>query len=215
MKRIFFLILLLGMVGLMTLLFLVDTPNLVNNPKTGQAGSLFQAQNWSQMENEDGKIQYSDLGLRIWVRRPNYYLWSNPQDIRFQDVRIDVDIQKIAGPDRNDAGVICRYQDANNYYYFTISNAGYYKIGKVVNGTDHLVGMQDYQFDDGHIHRGDTSNHVQVECIGDKLALYANSTLLVQVQDRDLAAGNVGLIAGTWDVGGADIRFTNFSTVSP
>ncbi len=155
--------------------------------------------------------------LRIHIGIPNYYLWSNPQAGQYSDVRMEVDAVRLAGPDENDFGFICRYQDPDNFYYLVASTAGFYKIGKVVGGSESLIGMDNYRFDDRSINivpdsSGQVSNHLRGDCHGSSLSLYANGTLLAKVEDSDLSSGNIGLIAGSWDTGGVDIRFTHFST---
>ena len=42
-----------------------------------------------------------------------------------------------------------------------------------------------------------------------------NGQQLIQVQDAEFTAGDVGLIAGTYDVPGTDIRFDNFIVYQP
>ncbi|MEE8122137.1 MAG: hypothetical protein V3T55_11440 [Anaerolineales bacterium] len=58
--------------------------------------------------------------------------------------------------------------------------------------------------------QGNTSNHLGVECVGSGLSLYANGVKLAEVVDSDFASGDVGLIAGTYDIPGTEIHFDNF-----
>jgi hypothetical protein len=46
------------------------------------------------------------------------------------------------------------------------------------------------------IRKGET-NRIQADCIGDRLALYANGQKLLEVQDDSLDEGEAGVIAGT------------------
>jgi len=170
---------------------------------------------WDQVTADEGVTDYASDGYRILVNEINYYLWANPNEMKFADTRIEVDASKVAGPDANDIGIICRYVDTENFYFLTISSDGYFSVSKIVAGEENLVGMEELQFDDTNIHTGNTSNHLRADCVGSKLSLYANGTLLVEVEDTDLAEGNVGLIAGTWDTSGTDILFDNFQVIKP
>ena len=167
------------------------------------------------MDTDDGITDYFDEGYRIFVNRADYYLWSNPKDQSFTDVRIEVDASKISGPDFNEIGVICRYTDSKNFYFFAISSDGYYRVSKFIDGNEQWIGMDQPQFDDANIHTGAATNHIQTVCNQQKLSLSVNGKHLIEVTDADLSEGNVGLIAGTWDNPGTDILFDNFKVLKP
>ena len=126
-----------------------------------------------------------------------------------------MDATKIGGPDENDLGVICRYKDDSNFYFITISSDGYYGVNKFLDGEQSLVGMDALQFNDTIVKTGSATNHIQVKCIGSNLTLSANGQVLADVIDTDFAAGDVGLIVGTYDTAGADILFDNFVVAKP
>lgn len=49
------------------------------------------------------------------MKMTEYDAWANQSRSFPGDVRIEVDAAKIGGPDDNDFGVICRYQDIDNF----------------------------------------------------------------------------------------------------
>ena len=169
---------------------------------------------WDRVNDEEGINDYSNGGYRIFVNKPNWYFWSNP-GLQFTDVVIDVDAQKTAGPDENDYGIICRYQDEQNFYFFTIGSDGFYSISKILNGEESLIGMDKMQYNDTSIKLGSSPNHLTAECVGNNLTLTVNSAVLADVKDADLTSGDVGLIAGTYDTPGVDILFDNFVVTRP
>jgi hypothetical protein len=170
---------------------------------------------WYSSDTEDGITDYYNEGYRIFVNRPDYYLWSNPKDLSFTDVRIEVDASKIGGPDFNEIGVICRYKDSKNFYFFAISSDGYYSVSKFIDGNEQWIGMEQPQFDDTNIRTGTATNQLQVNCIQENLSISVNGKMLISVTDSDLSEGNVGLIAGTWDIAGTDVLFENFKVERP
>lgn len=170
---------------------------------------------WESAETEDGSTGYYNGAYRIFVNRIDYYLWSTPKDLSFMDVRIEVDATKMAGPEFNDIGVICRYKDPGNFYYFSISSDGYYGVSKFINGNEQWIGMDKPQLNKEIIRTGTATNHIRADCIQEKLSLYVNGTHLIDVIDSDLIEGNVGLLAGTWDIAGTDILFDNFLVIKP
>lgn len=172
------------------------------------------ASGWDRVNVKDGITDYTAEGAyRILVNLPNTDVWSNP-GLTFTDVRIEVDATKVGGPDDNDFGVQCRYQDDNNFYFFLISSDGYYAIGKVKDGEQILLSGESMDYSDAVL-QGMATNHIRADCVGAHLALYVNGVTLAAVEDGDLTQGDVGLMAGTFDQPGTDILFDNFTVLQP
>jgi len=168
---------------------------------------------WDQAQMDEGVTDYANGEYRISVDAQNTDIWANP-GLDFEDVRIEVEATKVAGDDDNDFGVICRYQDNENYYFFVISSDGYYGIGRVVGGNQEIIG-------DGSmlpteiVNQGDATNQLRADCVGDRLILYVNGEMLDEQQDSSFSRGDVGLLAGTFDTPGTEIRFDNFKVLRP
>lgn len=189
-------------------------------PEAGSGEVLFQdnfsdeSSGWYTFVDEEGVTDYEDGGFRIFVDVANTYHWTNP-DRDFEDVQIDVDATKVSGPEENDFGVICRYQDDANFYFFTVSSDGFYGIAKFVDGEESLIGAEELGFNDAVIRSGEATNHIRANCVGDTLSLHTNGELLAQAQDGEFATGDVGLIASTYDQAGTDMLFDNFVVRHP
>ena len=168
---------------------------------------------WDSVRKEEGVTDYENGAYRIFVNTDNMDVWANP-GLSFTDVRIEVDATKAGGPDDNDFGVICRYEDVDNFYFFIISSDGYYGIGKVSGGEQNLIGADKMDTNDA-IRQGNATNHITVECVGSTLSLSVNGTHLQTVEDADFSSGDVGLLAGTYDEPGTDILFDNFVVTVP
>ncbi len=168
---------------------------------------------WATVREPNQIIAYEDGGFRIWVNQPNFDYWSVP-DLRFTDVQIEVDITKLGGPDDNDIGVICRYENPDNFYGFLISSDGYYGISERQNGEHQVIGMDGMKYS-SVIHTGAARNHVRADCVGNTLTLYVNGVKLTEIEDLSLAFGDVGLLAGSFDQPGVDILFNKFVVKKP
>jgi len=151
---------------------------------------------------------YSPEGFMILVNAPHTKSWSLP-GMRFSDISLSVTARKLAGPENNSFGVLCRFQDSHNYYSFLVGSDGYYGVVKVLNGTETLLGspVMDYSVD---ILPFDAENNITAECSGDTLSLTVNDTLLISVQDSDLSYGDVGLVVESRDEGDLAMLFNNF-----
>jgi hypothetical protein len=170
---------------------------------------------WDRTTDAEFTTDYDGGAYRIYVGSESYSAWANPNQSSYGDVSIQVDANKAAGPDDNEFGLICRHSDPSNYYVATISSDGFYGFLRRVAGADlELIGMDSMQPSDA-INLGAASNHIRLDCIGSTLTLYANGTLLGSVTDSNHLSGDVGLYAGTFSEGGADILFDNFVVTAP
>lgn len=166
-----------------------------------------------------GKDAESDFRLEngsyiIENNLDNQMFWSNA-GISAADVIIDVDITFVESPQEADAGVICRYQDLDNFYYFTIGNDGYYSVTKVYQDEEYLVGMDEMLYSD-FINTDGMTNHVQASCIGNTFTLKVNGQTLVTGTDTDLpGAGDIALLNYTYDEPNLTIAFDNLVVTKP
>lgn len=157
-------------------------------------------------------MDYDLGGYRILVNALQANFWSTPGK-DFKDVRLEVDVGKLGGPDENRIGLICR-SDGKSYYFFIISSDGYYGLGLFTNGKANLLGQSEMQ-PSGKINPGAAVNHLRADCQGNSLTFYVNGFQLARAQDATLTHGDAGLLAGTFDRPGADIVFDNFVALQP
>ena len=114
---------------------------------------------WARVANDNGIMDYDGGGYRILVRQPKFNFWSVPEQ-NFGDVRVEVDVIKLDGPEENRMGLMCRYQKGD-YYFFVISSDGYYVIGKFIGGLTLLLGQREMQASEA-IQVG-TLNHLRAD----------------------------------------------------
>ena len=168
---------------------------------------------WATWEEADGGVGYGDGVFRIWLDKVQADNWST-YGHDFGDVRVSVSTFKAAGPDDNDFGAICRFNDDDNFYAFLISSDGYAGILRMENGERTML-EQDGMLSTDAIVQGAAANEVTAECNGDHLALHVNGELVADVRDSTFASGDVGLIAGTFEEGGVEIHFDDFVVYQP
>jgi hypothetical protein len=160
-----------------------------------------------------GISDYADGNFRILVNEPNFDYWSVP-NLEFKNTRIEVDAVKQSGPEINRFGLICRYQDELNFYFFIVSSDGYYGVGKVKGDQLSLIGM-DEMLPSTAILPGSGLNHLRADCIDSQLTFYVNGQLVTNVFDSDYSTGDVGFLAGTFNEPGVDVLFDNYVVVKP
>ena len=166
---------------------------------------------WDRVSNSTGIMDYDQGGYRILVQQPTMNFWSTPEK-NFRDVRVEADVIRLNGPDENRAGLICRYQ-SGDYYFFIISNDGFYAIGKFIGGNTILLGQSEMQSSEFII--SNSVNHLRADCIGNTLTFFVNFNQIASAQDTDFPSGDVGLLAGSFSESGVDVSFDHFVVMQP
>jgi len=168
---------------------------------------------WSRGQEVRFLADYVDGGFLLSVLLPYSEAWSRPS-LRFSDVRLEVDVTKLSGPDDNLIGVLCRFQDSQNYAFLLISSDGYAGLGIVRDGVRSLLADQVFM-PHSAIAQGSASNHIRAECSGDRLSLTVNGELVSEGRGNAWADGDVALFVGTYAAAGVEVRFDNFSVIQP
>lgn len=163
---------------------------------------------WDAYQGEEGVTMIEQEQYKIHVKAQFAEMWANP-DPKYSipnDVIIDVQAQN-SGSEDNYFGIICRYQDAQNFYFLIVSSDKYYGIGKVKAGRHTLINRT--EMPPSELIQG---NPVRLhgECTGNRLALFVNGFFLEEQTDSDFTTGGVGLLAGSYDEE-VIIFFDNFS----
>lgn len=222
MRRIIFY---LGVLALLPTLVACDTlPFADPGPDAcDSSGTLFEdgfngEQNCGWLEyNRGGAVAAIEEGVfKISTSSPGEIWWTNPGR-SFDNVAIDVTAKQVAGPDDNAFGVICRYQDEENFYLFLISGDGYYAIGKYQSGEDRVTYLtEDGQFaKSDRINQGAATNQMQVSCIDNELSLAVNGYPLLTVTDSEFASGDIGLAVSSLQQGTVEVDFDDLKVIGP
>jgi hypothetical protein len=169
---------------------------------------------WDRVSETDYLTDYFENAYRITVNTDMTDIWANPANLSFADMSVEVEATKNGGPDDNDFGVICRYQDVEHFYYGIITSDGYFGIIKTTTDGSTTIGRDSLGYSD-LIQQGFSTNNIRFDCIGDTLTLFVGGEQLDQQTDSDYTYGNVGLTAGTYATAGADILFDNFKVYQP
>ena len=154
--------------------------------------------------------------MQLAVGQPGELWWTNPGR-NFDDVVITAEARQVDGPNNNAYGLICRYQNEENFYAFLVSGDGYYAIGKYQSGSETVTYLTpDAQFQPSDaINVGVASNELHVSCIGSELSLEVNGIPVMTVSDPTFVTGDIGLAAGTLEQGTTIVEFDNVRVTLP
>lgn len=166
---------------------------------------------WDVYDEGTTWAAYVDGGYRLGVLEANYVTWANPTwDESFANAEIEVDTRQVEGPIDNNLGLLVRYQPGDeDYYWFQISNDGYYSVSLLRGGEWQVLSEWD---ESSAIQTGlDVVNRIKVVCVGNQFDFYVNDTHLTSIVDDTFATGNVGLAAGTFAESGVVVEFDNLT----
>lgn len=169
---------------------------------------------WPEASDSDKAASYTDDGrYKIQAFTTSQDVWAHPGE-DFSDVSVEVDAVKTGGPDNNDFGIVCRFVDDDNFYFFLIASDGYEVIGKYENGDTVFLSSEKMQFSDA-VKQGAESNHLRADCNGSTLTLFVNGTQVSSTTDTSFTHGDIGLMAGTFDEPNVSVTFDNFVAREP
>lgn len=168
---------------------------------------------WPTAADADKAAAYSNGQYVMSAFTTSQDVWAHPGQ-NFTDVSIEVDATKSGGPDNNDFGVICRFQNDDNFYFLIVASDGYQSIGKYENG-DLIYLSGDQMLPTDAVLPGTATNHVRGDCVGSTLTLYVNGQQVAQVTDTSFASGDIGLTVGTFDEPNVAVTFDNFVVFDP
>lgn len=168
---------------------------------------------WKLWTNDVSFVVYEAETLRFVVNEAQVDVISHPGK-NYTDALLFVTAELAAGSSDNHYGLICRYQDENNYYAFLVSSDGYAGIIKVKDGQVQMLSAPVMEYQEA-VRQGAVKNDIAAGCVGDQLGLVVNAETIYQVRDADFSAGDVGLLAGTHAQPGVDVRFDNLVVLQP
>jgi hypothetical protein len=167
------------------------------------------ASGWDVWNDTDTWADYLDGGYQMGVNRQDYVGWGTvTPTLQLTDFVIEVESQQVEGPLDNNYGLLVRYQDDDDsFYWFEISSDGYYSVDRMDAGD--WVSLVDWEASDAIQQGVGSTNRLQVVCSGDQFGFFVNDTHLTDVTDDTFATGNIGLAVGAFDEEGVVVRFDN------
>ena len=162
---------------------------------------------WPVENGSDWGFGYESGGYVMYNNLPNAEVCAS-RTRSHTDFVIEVDVEKLSGPDSAYFGITCR-KIGTNYYTLAITGNGEYNIWKTVGAERELLAEGVHPA----INTGNDSNHLFATCIGNVLTLSVNGAEVVSVVDIGPLFGTfVGLILGTAGEPEAVVKFDNFNS---
>jgi hypothetical protein len=144
---------------------------------------------------------------------PNWLVWAS-RGKRFSDVDIGVEVRQTSGPNDGNFGLLCRFREPTQFYYFSITGDGFYAILKVDGDVAEVLTGLGYLPSQVILTNGQL-NSMRAVCEGDMLTLYVNGEQVVSVRDDALPRGDVGMAVGAGPSGSIRVQFDEIVVSDP
>ncbi len=151
---------------------------------------------WGVDESDETAIFYSAGTLQINLKAPQWTVWTSAT-ITATNFYAEADSFHVRGPLNNQLGLVFRLVDNDNFYLYSISHAGYFRLDKKVDGE--WVTLLEWAESTAIVSGEGVANLLGVLAEGDQLTLLANGTVLATYQDDSYAQGGIGVAAGVFE----------------
>lgn len=165
------------------------------------------ASGWGRQVTDQDEKGYDQGAYRIAVYGVDFASWGYPEpENDFADFVIEVDANRVDGPEDNEYGIITRMQPDGSFYLFSISSTGHASIQKHIGEEwEYLVDWTE----SAAVRQGGEINRLRVTCQGARLRFFVNGQAVAQADDADFRSGNIGLLASAGETSGVVVAFDN------
>jgi S1-C subfamily serine protease len=160
---------------------------------------------WYEWDNDISQGEFVNGDMNLSLFEENYFTYNN-LDLIFTDVILSTYVHIITPAGDASYGLICRYQDENNFYSLEISEDGYFSIWLYLDGE--FEALYDWEQTDYIPSSG--SYEIAASCIGNELGLAVDGHVLAYINDNTFSSGGVGMIIETYEIPAFMIAFEDY-----
>ncbi|HXQ32477.1 MAG TPA: hypothetical protein VN843_00510, partial [Anaerolineales bacterium] len=175
----------------------------------------FSSPQWATGTDSDSSVEYVDNALKFLLFTKDFFVWSEPNDVDYSNVHIEVTVRNNGTDPTTAFGVMCNLQAGDNScYYFAVTPGGDYWIGTAENWqtqTGVLLTNNGQSAFSNSILQNAASYRVGADCGNGTLKLYVDGQQVVSISDSAFTSGGVGLFVWSGeDVASANVSFDDF-----
>jgi hypothetical protein len=197
------------------------TTTVTQTPESGQGGDVIYSDDfsdpnsgWDVYDDYRGWIKYEGGWLHLMNYTETSEETSSDCNRYFTDFILEVDTKLVAGTDDNWHSIGCRLTEDGSYYKFSISADGYYRVSVWIEDID--IDQSNGPQSSAYINQGiGAVNRMRIECIGDRLRLYANGHLLREMTDDRLTGGDIYFAVSSLAGDYSEVAFDNLVITEP
>ncbi len=167
---------------------------------------------WSTFDTTSGAAQYANDEMSLIARNTEWFVWSTAPDT-YSDVVMTVTATTITTTDTT-FGIMCFYQDSDNYNYLALDATGRYAILRYDSAGDTWLTNGGDWATSPYITPNAGTYSVGATCGNGMLELYVDGTLIDSAFDSTFTSGQVGVFVWSGKQGSAEVRFDDFAVMS-
>jgi hypothetical protein len=174
----------------------------------------FSSPGWVTGADSYASIQYANEALKFTISTEDYFIWSVPNDVDYQNIHMDVTVRNNGTHPTTAFGVICNQHgtDGLSYYYFAMTPGGQYAIAKAESGQVDvfLTNNGEWGFS-SLIAQNASAYRIGADCGNGNLTLFVDGKQIVSASDSAFASGGIALFAWSGEeAASADVSFDDF-----
>ncbi|MDH4208494.1 MAG: hypothetical protein OEV76_06455, partial [Anaerolineae bacterium] len=151
-------------------------------------------------------VYITDGAYHIVTLETNQFVVGVSQSLVLTDFVLEVHAAQVTGAENNEYGLVCGYQDDDNYYELAISGDGY--VGFFAKERGRWQTISAFQYNE-IINQGNAVNRLRLEVTGGVFNLYVNGEPALQEIDTRLGQGLIGFGCGSFGEPGLHCLFDN------
>jgi hypothetical protein len=178
------------------------------------SGVLYEDDFSSANRNTESSVEYLNDGLNMQLFKENYIVWSSPNDSKYSNIHMEVTVLN-NGTDASTAfGFMCnqQYPITDSRYYFAITPAGEYAIGKSQLALDDEILSNNGEWGKSDVIVKDAASYrLGADCGKDGMALYVDGQKIASASDTTYTDGGITLFIWSGkDLGKVNVTFDDF-----
>ena len=168
---------------------------------------------WGTGTDDKSSVEYAGSGLQVKVFKDNYFIWTGPNQEKYENVHIEATANNNSSNQDTALGIYCDQQTITSaFYYFAMTPNGQYAIAEAsVALSDVFLTNNDDWADSDAITKNAKSYRIGADCGNGKLTFYVDGKQIASVSDSSYTAGKAGLFV--WspkEINSAEVLFDDF-----
>jgi hypothetical protein len=146
-------------------------------------------------DRKTSSLYLADGSYHIVAATPSELAVGVSQRLSLDEFTLQVDAQQVSGGDDNEYGLICGYQDDDNYYELAISGDGY--VGFFAKEGGRWEQISPFSPTET-VNQGSAVNRLRLEVAEGTFSLYVNDELTLRESDQRFGGGQIGFGCGSF-----------------
>ncbi|MBI5290623.1 MAG: serine/threonine protein kinase [Chloroflexi bacterium] len=167
---------------------------------------------WSTFSSDTGAAGYTNDEMSLVATNTDWFVWSTAPDT-YSDIVVTVTATTLSTTDTT-FGIMCFYQDSDNYNYLALDATGRYAILRYDSAGDTWLTSGGDWATSPYITPYAGTYSLGATCGNGMLELYVDGTLIDSAFDSTFTSGQVGVFVWSGKQGNAEVAFDDFVVMS-